>query len=156
MNTSSAQNVKACSVTYLTTLLVTQTVQHRMMGWHLIMNWKGCGRKRTWCSLTQCRFVFAWADWLTRTRQSISPTRLEPGTLPIKGRQVTAWLTFTLIFNIDAGWRYSRMCALILWNTKIGSTFLNHSLRFPKKKSRFWVGSQTSPACASYNRRGCW
>jgi hypothetical protein len=33
-------------VVCLMTLSVSQTIQHRMIGW--LMNWKGCGRKRSW------------------------------------------------------------------------------------------------------------
>jgi hypothetical protein len=38
-------------VIYLTMLLVAPTINRRIIVWLLTMNWKGCGRKRSWPNL---------------------------------------------------------------------------------------------------------
>jgi hypothetical protein len=75
---------------YLTMLSVTQIIQNRMKGWGV--NWKGCGRKRSWpnCMLISRHSLGGTGE---KHEKPVCGQRFEPGTSLIRRRRVNHWTT---------------------------------------------------------------
>jgi hypothetical protein len=88
------ENLKSNTVVCLTTLSVTQTIYRQMIGWWRTINWKGCGRKRSWSNWMY--YIGIFLEVLRkptdiRVRLLMSRQRIEPDTLRTQVRSLSAY-----------------------------------------------------------------
>jgi hypothetical protein len=88
--------------------------QHRMMRWHCIMNWKGCGRKRTWYSLRQYLCVCYGELRINKETSVYFSNETRTGNPSNTSQTCYRWTRLYVDFNAEVRCQYSSLCVVII------------------------------------------